>query len=260
MPTRDAAPLGAPCWTDLWTSDVEGSQRFYTELFGWEAQEPSAEFGGYFMFTLDGVPVAGGMGDMGDMAADNKWKIYLATDDISRTVRDAEANGGTIFAPSMEVADLGIQAVLADSTGAALGAWQPNTFPGFTVIGEPGTPSWFELYTRNHAASVEFYRDVFQLDVQVMGDTDEFRYSTLNSKHGGDQVAGVMDAASFLAEGAPSHWLTYWQSTDVEAAAATAVRLGGAIMMDPVDTPYGRMTTVADTTGAQFKLLGANIN
>ena len=113
MPTRDAAPLGAPCWTDLWTSDVEGSQRFYTELFGWEAQEPSAEFGGYFMFTLDGVPVAGGMGDMGDMAADNRWKIYLATDDISRTVRDAEANGGTIFAPSMEVADAKIPPQLA---------------------------------------------------------------------------------------------------------------------------------------------------
>src|SRR5665213_1058606 len=189
MPTRDAAPLGAPCWTDLWTSDVNGSRRFYAELFSWEAQEPSAEFGGYFMFTHDGVPVAGGMGGM---AADNKWKIYLSTDDIERTVRDAEAHGATISVPRMPVGDLGVQAVLTVSTGAALGAWQPDTFPGFTVIGEPGTPSWFELYTRDHSASVEFYRDVFQLDAQLMGDTDEFRYSTLNAKSSGDQVAGVM--------------------------------------------------------------------
>jgi len=28
MPTRDRAPIGAPCWTDLWTSDVEASRRF----------------------------------------------------------------------------------------------------------------------------------------------------------------------------------------------------------------------------------------
>jgi predicted enzyme related to lactoylglutathione lyase len=59
MPTRDSAPLGSPCWADLWTSDVEGSRRFYGELFGWEAQEPSPEFGGYFMFTREGVPTGG---------------------------------------------------------------------------------------------------------------------------------------------------------------------------------------------------------
>ena len=86
MTTRDSAPTGSPCWADLWTSDVEGSRRFYSDLFGWEAEEPSEEFGGYFMFTRDGVPMAGGMGAMGDMQADDTWKIYLDTDDIAKTV------------------------------------------------------------------------------------------------------------------------------------------------------------------------------
>ena len=34
MPTRDSAPVGSPCWADLWTSDVEGSRRFYGESVG----------------------------------------------------------------------------------------------------------------------------------------------------------------------------------------------------------------------------------
>src|SRR5664280_3734977 len=55
MPTRESAPLGAPCWTDLWASDVEGSRKFYSDLFGWEAQEPSPEFGGYFSGCFCGV-------------------------------------------------------------------------------------------------------------------------------------------------------------------------------------------------------------
>ncbi|HXQ62917.1 MAG TPA: VOC family protein, partial [Acidimicrobiales bacterium] len=93
MPHRDSAPIGSPCWTDLWTSDVEGSRRFYAELFGWEAQEPSPEFGGYFMFTRDGVPVAGAMGDMGEASANDTWKIYLATDDVAKTVEAAETGG-----------------------------------------------------------------------------------------------------------------------------------------------------------------------
>lgn len=52
-------PNGAPCWIDLLTSGSEGATRFYTELFGWTAGEGSPEFGGYFMFMKDGVPVAG---------------------------------------------------------------------------------------------------------------------------------------------------------------------------------------------------------
>ena len=51
-----------------------------------EAGEPSPEFGGYFMFTRDGIPVAGAMGDMGDLSADNSWKIHLATGDIEATM------------------------------------------------------------------------------------------------------------------------------------------------------------------------------
>src|ERR1035437_4578821 len=104
MPTRDSAPIGSPCWADLWTSDVDGSRKFYADLFGWEAQEPSPEFGGYFMFTRDGVPTAGGMGDMGDMPADNTWKIYLNTDDIATTIEAAEASGAQIAAPATPAA------------------------------------------------------------------------------------------------------------------------------------------------------------
>jgi uncharacterized protein len=47
MPTRDHAPTGAPCWADLWTSDVDGSRLFYTEVFGWKAEEPDPTHGGY---------------------------------------------------------------------------------------------------------------------------------------------------------------------------------------------------------------------
>ncbi len=34
MPAHTTAPAGAPCWVDLWTSDVEGSRRFYGRVFG----------------------------------------------------------------------------------------------------------------------------------------------------------------------------------------------------------------------------------
>jgi uncharacterized protein len=254
MTTRAHAPAGAPCWADLSTSDVEGARRFYSELFGWEAQEPSPEFGGYFMFTRDGVPVAGGMGPMGDMPGRNLWQIYLATDDIESTLKTAAAEGAQIVSPAMAVADLGSQAIIDDPTGAHLGIWQPGQFPGFTVLSEPGTPSWFELHTRDHATAVAFYRTAFSWTTNVVGDDDSFRYTTMADPDGGGDLAGVMDAKGFLPEGVPSHWSVYWEVADVTASCAQVSALGGSITAGPDDTPYGVLATCLDPAGAQFKL------
>ncbi len=254
MPTRDHAPIGAPCWADLWTSDVAGSRTFYADLLGWEAQEPNPEFGGYFMFTREGIPVAGGMGAMGDAPADNTWKVYLATEDIAKTLESAESRGAQIVAPAIPVADLGTQAVLVDPTGAQLGAWQPGTFPGFTVLNEHGAPSWFELLTRDHAAAIDFYRTVFHWDTNVVGDTDEFRYSTVQGPGGEGELAGIGDATSFLPEGVPSHWSVYWEVDDVDAVLAKVEALGGSVVIGKQDTPYGHLATATDPAGAQFKL------
>jgi len=253
MTTRETAPIGAPCWTDLWTPDVEGSRRFYAELFGWEAAEPNEEFGGYFMFLRNGMPIAGGMG-FADEAGGNVWQVYLATDDIAKTVEAAEAEGAQIESGAMPVADLGVQAILTDPTGAHLGAWQPGTFPGFTVLNEHGAPSWFELFTRDHARAVAFYQSVFRWETDNVGDSDEFRYTTMRDPAGGEGLAGIMDATSFLPAGVPAHWSVYWQVDDVDATVAKVKSLGGTVVDGPTDTPYGRLATVTDPAGAQFKL------
>ena len=254
MPTRASAPLGAPCWIDLWTSDVEGSRHFYAELFGWDPQEPSAEFGGYFMFNRSGVPVAGGMGGMGDLPADDSWKIYLDTDDIARTAHDAEAAGATITGPPGPVADLGIQAVLTDPTGARIGAWQAGTFPGFTVLGEHGSPSWFELHTSDYSAAVDFYRSAFRWDTRVEADTDQFRYTVMQDPSRDGELAGIMDAAAILGTGEQSRWVVYFEVDDVSSSVPLVDKLGGSVVRGPEDTSYGRLAEVADPAGAHFKL------
>ena len=254
MTTRDSAPLGSPCWTDLWTSDVEGSRTFYAELFGWEAQEPSPEFGGYFMFTRHGVPVAGAMGGMGDMVPDNLWKIYLATDDIANTLETAQDSGAEVISPAMPVANLGIQATLNDPTGAHHGVWQPVTFPGFTVLSEQGFPSWFELHTRDYAGAVAFYRTVYHWETTAMGDTDEFRYTTMRDPSGGGDLAGIMDARGFLPASAPAQWSIYWHVDQVDACVAQVKALGGSVVSEPQGTPFGRLATVLDPAGAPFRL------
>lgn len=253
MTTRETSPAGAPCWADLWTTDVDGSRRFYGQLFGWEALEPSPEFGGYWMFNRGDAPTAGGMGSMGDMTANNTWKPYFCTRDVNASLRKAEARGATIHAGAVPVADLGVQGVLADPAGAVFGLWQPGTFEGFRVVGEHASPSWFELHTTEHEKEVAFYRDLFGYEVDAIGDTDEFRYSTFRCPGTDEDLGGIVDSSSWLSSG-DDHWDIYWQVDDAAATTELVKELGGSVLHGPDPTPYGVLVHCADPAGAQFKL------
>jgi len=253
VPKRDSAPIGAPCWVDLFTSDVEGTRSFYSELFGWTAETAGEEYGGYVNFLKDGVPVAGCMKNDGTAGTPDVWSVYLAVADAAATVDSATAHGGQVMLPAMEVMALGSMAVVADAGQAAIGVWQPGLHKGFGILGEPGTPTWFELQTRDYDASVGFYRDVFGWDTHVAGDTSEFRYTTLGEGDG--QLAGIMDAGAYLPEGVPAHWSVYFGVDDADAALAQVVDLGGSIVHPAETTPYGRLAGAADPTGARFKLV-----
>jgi uncharacterized protein len=50
-------------------------------------------------------------------------------------------------------------------------------------------------------------------------------------------------------------WTPYLGVDDVDAAGRTAASAGAVITWGPEDTPYGRIVSVTDPTGAPFKLI-----
>ena len=46
---------------------------------------------------------------------------------------------------------------------------------------------------------------------------------------------------------------------DTDATVKQVGELGGSVVEDPQDTPYGRLAVVADATGASFRLMGPNL-
>jgi len=243
---------GAPIWIELFTPDTDAAERFYGELFGWTAQKSGEEHGGYIVFHHEGRQVAGCMRNDGSMGP-NAWSVYLSTADVAATADQAKAAGGTVVVAPMQVGDMGHMLFVTDPGGGAVGAWQPLAHTGFATEGEPGTPVWFELHTRDYAGSVGFYEKAFGWDAHTASDTDDFRYTTLGE--GDAAQAGIMDATAFLPEGVPAQWSIYFLVTDADAAIARTEQLGGSVVQAAADTPYGRLATVADPAGLPFKLL-----
>lgn len=250
-------PIGAPCWMDLLTSDTGRAREFYPRLFGWTAGEAAEQFGGYFMFMRDGVPVAGCMPKLPGMPGTDgpdTWGVYLSANDAKATAEAALARGATLREGPMDVADLGTEAVLDDPGGARIGIWQARQFGGLSVFNEPGAPAYFELMTRDYPGAVAFYRDVFGWDGVVASDTPEFRLTAL--RDGELTIAGIMEASQYLPAGGPDSWAVYVTVTDTDAALATVTGLGGTVIQPATDTPYGRLAEAADPAGARFKLAG----
>ena len=251
-------PIGAPCWIDLLTSDEGRAREFYTELFGWTAGEGSPEFGGYFMFLRDGVPVAGGMQKVAGVPAlegPDQWGVYLSSPDAKATADKAVAAGGALRMPPVDIADLGTQAIVGDVPGARVGVWQAGTFPGLTVFDQPGAPVWFQLVTSDYAGAVTFYENVFGWQTRVQSDEAGFR-STVQSA-GGEDFAGIAAAAAGdLAAGEAGRWEVFFRVADTDAALARVVKLGGAALRQPEDTPFGRLAEAADPSGTRFSLAG----
>lgn len=253
MSIRNEAPIGTPCWVDIATSDVNKTRNFYCEILKWTAGEQNSEFEGYFQFFKGDTPVAGAMLNTSDGRIPDSWTTYIATNDLTTLLMRAEVSYGKVVIPAMPIADLGSMAIILDSEGVRIGIWEPNTFFGFGVYNEPGAPRWFELQSKQYDVAIKFYRDVFQCQTQSVSDTPEFRYTTVVNK--GENHAGIMDASDLSSSNIPSNWSVYFGVADADETLATAQKLGGATISASIDTPFGRVATIADPTGATFKIM-----
>jgi uncharacterized protein len=253
VPKRGESPIGAPVWVDLFTSDIDRVRPFYETLFDWTSAEGPPDYDHYVNFAKDGALVAGCMPRDRFTRRPDTWNVYLRTEDVSATIDATIAHGGALLHPATTIGDLGTMAFVTDAGGAPVGIWKPRSHPGFGRVAEPGAAAWFELQTRDYDACVDFYREVFHREVQVVSDTSAYPYTML--VQGDDGLFGIVDATRLMKHDEATHWSVYFGTADTDATLAHAVERGGRVIEPPEDTPYGRLAVAADPTGAVFKLM-----
>ena len=53
----------------------------------------------------------------------------------------------------------------------------------------------------------------------------------------------------------PASWMVYFALDDVDAGFERAKELGGEVLREPTDSPYGRLAPVRDPQGGVFTLI-----
>lgn len=260
-PTNPAGinyPQGTFCWIDLAATDVAGSKAFYTELLGWTADDiplGNGEF--YTMFKLHGKNVAGA-GPMPpaqrEQGMPSYWTTYLKVDDADAIAAQAQAAGGTLLAPPFDVMEEGRMSIIQDPAGAVFGIWQPRNHTGAQIANVPGAVVWNELMTRDPETAGRFYQQVFGWVTRAESDpTNDQPY--IMYMQGDLTAAGMLEIGPGLDE-VPPNWSIYLGVEDFDAAIAKAKSLGATPLMEPADSPYGRLVAIRDPQGAVVNIIG----
>jgi len=116
----------------------------------------------------------------------------------------------------------------------------------------PGVPCWIDTDRRDPGAAVDFYRGLFDWQVEdVMPPGAPGHYFTARL-HGQD-VAAI----GSLPEGAPADpaWNTYVWVQDADETAERVAAAGGGVVSEPTDVgDAGRMAVFTDPEGAGFRV------
>ncbi|MEU5639569.1 VOC family protein [Streptomyces milbemycinicus] len=284
---------GVPCWVDAMLPDLEAGKRFYGELFGWTFGAGEPRYGHYTQAFHGGRNVAA-LAPKPDGRMPTVWNIYFAAQDAAATAARIRAAGGQLITEPMRIGDFGVMVTAVDPGGAVFGVWQAGSHPGFEEHGTPGSYGWIELRTRDPERVDAFYRAVFGYGTVRPGKEKELGGRPGEGKGPGEgkrpgeerepsEGAGVdgrrqeADIVFWTPRGKPAgpehaigaravmgdrfpaempaHFLTYFVVANCDEVARRAHALGGRLLNDPEDTPYGRFVALADNQGAHFAVV-----
>ena len=163
------------------------------------------------------------------MPAPPHWSSYVTVEDADATAAKAKEPGAQLLAEPFDVMEAGRMAVLQDSEGAVVSAWQPNQNTGAGLVNEHGTLCWNELMSNDPEAAKSFYTQLFGWT------TEPFREDYTIVKIGDRGNGGILKIGPEMGD-APPHWAVYFASNDVDASVEAVTNAGSSVMVPAFDT------------------------
>ena len=265
MGTRTSYEPGTFSWVDVTTTDQEGAKAFYTQLFGWEAEDmPVSEGVAYTMCRIGGENVAAISPQPPQMASQGMppvWNNYVTVAGADETAARAKQLGGQAFMEPFDVLDQGRMAVLADPTGAAFMIWEPRASIGAGRVNDPGCLTWNELSTNDPDTAQRFYSELFGWRFEKLDTDGGPPYWVIGHDGAASGRNGGMRELAPQQAGVPPHWMPYFTVESVEPALRRAEELGGSAHAGPLEVGPGRTIGVlTDPQGAFFAVFAGDID
>jgi predicted enzyme related to lactoylglutathione lyase len=255
-PTGSRYP-GKIVWHDLLTNDIDGSKRFYGELFGWQFEELPLSLGfgrssKYLLIRSKGELI-GGMFDVAGVdtqANSSQWVVVMSVADVEAATATVKSAGGKILTQPTDLNERGRIAVVVDPDGALFAMLE--TRDGDPLDREPdaGEFMWDEVWVPDVQAAAAFYKSVapFELVSAELGNANYEGLAVDNVPRVGVLQNPAQD------EGLNPTWVSYVKVQDMSLL-ARVTDLGGKVLLEAHDRPIGgQVAIIAGPSGAGLAL------
>jgi hypothetical protein len=113
---------------------------------------------------------------------------------------------------------------------------------------------WHELMTTDPHEAQRFYGKVVGIEVAPLGDgPSAYQMATIKGEPVGGIVPPRPDGSPWPSGGPEPHWVASFGVDDADEAARETKKLGGEVLLPPVDVPgMGRAAVLRDPQGAVF--------
>jgi len=247
MPSRERAPSSALAGSIFMTSDTERARAFYGQLFGWTAEAPAEEFGGYFTFTKTALPWPAALPSRPGSPVTDVWSVYLASDDARQDRRGGRRERG----PGRRGAD---GRGRARDDGCSLRA---PTGRRSGRCGSPVSSTGSACSESRHARLVRAAHAGLRLGRQLLPRRvplghprrERTRPSSVTPPSAKARASWPASWTRRIpARGGPAHWSGLLRGGGHRATLAKATELGGSILLPAESTPYRRLATAGTRT------------
>ena len=249
---------GRIVWYENFTHDGKKSKDFYTKLFGWTLSPMPSPPGAppYTVIENKGAGLGGIFEAPKEMQGiPSHWVMYVGVPDVDAATKQAKSLGATVLVEPTDVPNMGRFSQIKDPQGAVLALWTA-AMPGDGR--EPGPPevgqfSWHELGTDDIDKVFPFYQKMFGWELRDRHDMGELGPYQLWSRPGvAWPIGGMFNRPK---EMPVSAWILYVSVPDINAAVDKVKKLGGQIVLGPMEVPGGDMVAQGmDPNGAFFAL------
>jgi predicted enzyme related to lactoylglutathione lyase len=118
--------IGAFCWNELATSDLNKAKEFYSKVLGWQFREIKSEEMTYTIVKSKDQDIAG----IWQIPTDQQkvipphWMAYILVEDVKEALAKAKQHGAQEIKGITQAGDMGLFAIIVDPTGAHLAFWE----------------------------------------------------------------------------------------------------------------------------------------
>jgi predicted enzyme related to lactoylglutathione lyase len=250
-------------WHDVFTSDVQATLKFYSDIFGFTSQKKDEN---YTYLLHKGKEFAGIVNKSG-----TQWVPYVLVSNIENVTKAASEKGGKITSAVAAFDKVGKFASFTDPQGGSISLWERVKTDSKADTKVVTTESkdhhplkkgptheefdpivWHQLETTDRQPAITFYKTVLGWRETTLGLGSDNPQTTFRAE-------GEMMPQAAVVVGKQSCWTSFFGVDKCETYAKKATEMKAKQIMAPTSVGERTVAVFADPQGAVFGIMSDNV-